>query len=356
MALTVPPAGNPLLPAGINRILVIKLRAVGDVLLSTIVLRSLRAYFPEAQIDFCTEPPARDIVARNPDLSRVILYDRRKAGALHYIQAVRRGGYDLVFDLFGNPRSALLTRLSGAPVRVGYDFRGRRYAYTHVVAPRGDRVHNTQFNLDALEALGIPIVDRTIPFYYAPEDERYVAEILGEFFPDGRPFVGLNIGAGGYTRRWPLERYAELADRLVEKFGVGILLPWGPGQLPEVEEVKGLMAQEGVIPPPTTLPQLGVLLKKCAFVVTNDTGPMHIAAVVGTPVLAIYGPTNPLLQGPYGEGHLVVRREGLDCLGCNLTSCPIGHPCMKELSVETVLEGAERLILRNRIPLRSGRR
>ena len=114
------------------------------------------------------------------------------------------------------------------------------------------------------------------------------------------------------------------------------------------------MKGEGVIPPPTTLPQLGVLLKKCAFIVSNDSGPMHIAAAVGTPVLGIFGPTNPLLQGPYGESHLVVRREGLDCLGCNLTSCPIGHPCMKDLTVEMVMEGVDRLIARNRIPLTAG--
>jgi ADP-heptose:LPS heptosyltransferase len=78
---------------------------------------------------------------------------------------------------------------------------------------------------------------------------------------------------------------------------------------------------------------------------------MHLAAAAGTHVLGIYGPTNPLLQGPYGEGHLVVRREGLDCLGCNLTSCPIGHPCMKELTVGMVLDAAERLITQYGIPL-----
>jgi ADP-heptose:LPS heptosyltransferase len=92
------------------------------------------------------------------------------------------------------------------------------------------------------------------------------------------------------------------------------------------------------IPPQTTFPRLAALLKRCDFVVSNDTGPMHIAAAVGTPVLGIYGPTNPALQGPYGQGHLTVRNERLSCLGCNLTACPIGHPCMEELEVATVLD------------------
>jgi ADP-heptose:LPS heptosyltransferase len=109
------------------------------------------------------------------------------------------------------------------------------------------------------------------------------------------------------------------------------------------------MTSEAFIPPATTLRQLGALLKKCSIVVSNDSGPLHIAAALGTPVLGIYGPTDPLLQGPFGDNHVVVRNEGLDCLGCNLTSCPIGHPCMLGLSVETVLQGVRQLLAKNRI-------
>ena len=109
------------------------------------------------------------------------------------------------------------------------------------------------------------------------------------------------------------------------------------------------MKSAAFIPPPTTLRQLGALLKRCSIVVTNDSGPMHIAAAVGTPVLGIYGPTDPLLQGPCGENNVVVRNEGLNCLGCNLTVCPIGHPCMLGLGVETVLQGVRVLLARNRI-------
>jgi ADP-heptose:LPS heptosyltransferase len=135
----------------------------------------------------------------------------------------------------------------------------------------------------------------------------------------------------------------------VEEYRALIVLPWGPGELGEAEEIRKSMTREAFIPPATTLRQLGALLTRCSIVVTNDSGPLHIAAAVGTPVLGIYGPTDPLLQGPYGDNHVVVRNEGLECLGCNLTSCPIGHPCMLGLGVETVLQGVRQLLAKNRI-------
>jgi ADP-heptose:LPS heptosyltransferase len=105
--------------------------------------------------------------------------------------------------------------------------------------------------------------------------------------------------------------------------------------------------QAVVIPPATSLKQLGALLQRCSFVVSNDSGPMHLAAAVGTPVLGIFGPTNPLLQGPYGPQHMTVRKEGLDCLGCNLTKCPIGNICMTDLSVDDVMWSVNALLTRN---------
>jgi len=107
--------------------------------------------------------------------------------------------------------------------------------------------------------------------------------------------------------------------------------------------------QPAFIPPPTTLKQLGALLKRCLFVVSNDTAPMHLAAVLGVPTLGIFGPTNPYLQGPIGEQSSWVRLDGLECLGCNLTACPIGHICMERLSVEAVLNAVEKLLRKNQI-------
>jgi ADP-heptose:LPS heptosyltransferase len=330
----------------VRRILVVKLRAIGDVLLATIVLRNLRKAFPSARLEFLTEPPARDVVNRHPDVDEVLIYDRASESGAGLIRRVRSRSYDLILDLFGNPRTALVTRLSGARWRVGYRFRGRRYAYNIAVTPRGGVVHNTQFNLDALEAIGVAIVDRNLYFPIASPEEAAAAKILDGAGLRPGPIVALNTGGGWYTKRWPLERFTALGDRLIEAYGVSIVLPWGPGQKQDVETVSAGMKCAAFIPPLTTLGELGALLKRMSLVISNDSGPMHLAAAVGTPVLGIFGPTNPVLQGPYGPGHAVIRNEAVTCLGCNLTACPIHHPCMKELSVDTVFQAAGVLIAR----------
>jgi ADP-heptose:LPS heptosyltransferase len=338
----------------VRRLLVIKLRAIGDVLLSTIVTKNLRNFFPKSEIHFLTELPSVDVLKGNEFIDAAVVYDRRSMSGVDLIRRVRQNGYDLVLDLFGNPRSALVTYLSGARYRVGFRFRARTYAYNIVVSPRGDTVHNTQFNLDALEAIGIPIVDRNIYFTPSTAGEQAAQEYFAQNVGNSSFVVGINTGGGWYTKRWGLERYAHLADRLVEIYGATILLVWGPGQRPDAEEVASLMKHEPLIPPPTSLSSLGAFLKRCSFVVSNDSGPMHIAAAVGTPVLGIYGPTNPTLQGPVGPRSLTVRKEELECLGCNLTSCPIGHPCMKDLAVDRVLKGVELILNKNDIRPASG--
>jgi ADP-heptose:LPS heptosyltransferase len=164
----------------------------------------------------------------------------------------------------------------------------------------------------------------------------------------GKKIVCLNPGGGWYTKRWGLQRFAELGDRLIDQLGVAILLAWGPGEERDVHDVASRMKHPVVIPPPTSLLELAALLRRCALMITNDSGPMHLATAVGTPVIGIYGPTNPVLQGPYGSQNVVVRREGLSCLGCNRTTCDIGLLCMAELGVTPVAEQAQRILSRQR--------
>lgn len=338
------PVPYPTLPlADVHRILVVKLRAVGDVVLSTIVLENLRHAAPHARIDVLTERPGVPVVAHHPAVGGTIVYDRKSMSGLDLIRAVRRGRYDMVIDLFGNPRTALLTRLSGARYRVGYRFRGRTYAYTHVAEPRGGSVHNTQFNLDALERIGIPVVSREVRLHPSAADRQFVQDVLAEAHLDGATLVALNTGGGWYTKRWPLERFAALGDRIAETTGWSVILPWGPGEGESVRAIRDRMRAAAFLPPPTTLMQLSALFERTAFVVSNDSGPMHIAAAAGARVLGIFGPTRPELQGPYGALNATVRREGLDCLGCNLTSCTIGNPCMQDLSVDAVFEAFRRM-------------
>ncbi len=321
---------------GIHKILVVKLRAIGDVVLSTVVLPNLRANFPSAQIDFLCEMPSADVVAGNPSLNNCIFFNPKEEHGLHLIRTVRRGRYDTVIDLFGNPRSAIVTMLSGARYRVGYRFGWRRYCYNIVITPRGGAVHNTEFNLDALRAIGVSVKESRPYFPLSPEGAEFAAHFMESNGLNEAFCVAMNAGGGWYTKRWRPDKYAELGSRLREKFNAKILLVWGPGERQIAEEINAGMMNMGIILPQSTLAQLGAILRRCNVFITNDSGPMHIGAAMGVPIIAFFGPTNPSLQGPVGSEAIIIRNEKLDCLCCNLTECPIGNPCMLDLSVDEV--------------------
>jgi lipopolysaccharide heptosyltransferase II len=332
-----------------QKILVIKLRAIGDVILATPVLENLRQAFPQAQIDFLTEKPCVPIVEGHPAIHEVLVLDRRQKGASRkLVRQVRERRYDAVFDLFGNPRSAVLTWLSGAPTRAGFRFRGRKYAYNIKVEPRGDRVHEVEFNLDALRALQIPIVTRQLRVAVDAESENFAAQFWRESDLENRLVIGLNASGGWYTKRWPLESFAQLGDRLRRELNAVVLLLWGPGELDDVKNISQIMREPSLPAPATNLKQLAALLSRLTLLVSNDSGPLHLAAAMNTPVVGIYGPTRPDLQGPWGEGHETVVKAGLPCLGCNGVTCKIvTHDCMKKLEVEMVWEAVRRCFAKN---------
>jgi len=335
--------------SSVRKILVIKPRAIGDVVLSTAVLKNLRLAFPRARIDFLTEYANREVVAGNPHVDDVILFHAKRDNGFGLILKIRRRRYDLVFDLFGNPRSAIVTFFSRASHRVGYRFGWRRYCYNVVLEPRGGEVHNVEFNLDAVRGIGVTPASARIEFPLDSDSEEFAEDFFSREGLAGSFVVALNPGGGWYTKRWRIPQFAALADILVAEFGVKVLLVWGPGEENDVEELQSKMSRPSLSLPQTSLKQLGAVLKRCDLFVTNDSGPMHIAAAVGVPVVALFGPTNPHLQGPVGSSHEVVRNERLFCLGCNLTDCPIGNPCMVDLGVDEVVEGIRRALSKNKL-------
>jgi len=321
----------------VKRILVIKLRAVGDVLLTTPVIRNLKENFPEAEIDFLTEPLSEDILKSNSFLNNLIVFGRREKGYLKFLLSLKKKNYDLVIDLFCNPRSAQMTFATRAKYRVGYSFRLRRYAYNVLLKSRGHEVHNVDFNLDALRALGLKVNHGIPVLQITPRELDLAREFFRKNFSENDKIIGINAGGGWEAKLWGLKKFAELSDRLIENYDYKVLIFWGPGQIQIYENLKKMMRYEPFIAPPTSLREMAALQKRCDFVISNDSGPMHISAAVGTPTIGIFGPTNPKLQGPVGEGCMTIVKEGLSCLGCNLTACKIGNLCMTELSVDDVL-------------------
>lgn len=332
-----------------KRVLLIKLRAIGDVVLATPALAEARCAWPEAEIDFLTEPACRQVLEGNPDVSEVLLHDPRAPlrKQVDFVRRIRARSYELVVDLFGNPRSAWLTLLSGARTRVGFAFRFRKMAYNVRVAPRGHLVHEVEFNLDALRAMGVAVGNPRVHFPVPVAAKRYVEDFLASMGLSDALLVGLNNSGGWPAKRWVPEKAAELARRLVEHEQAAVIVLWGPGEENQMRQVATMAGRGALLAPPTDLHQLAALLARLRLLVTTDSAPMHIAAAVGTHVVALFGPTNPLLQGPYGPGHVVVRNERLSCLGCNRTRCDDGR-CMSELEVGTVYAACRKALARQR--------
>lgn len=331
----------------VSSVLLIKLRAIGDVLLSTPVIENLKKSFPHLAVDILCEEFAADVVRGNPFVGSILTFNKKSGSSLGLIRLVRSRKYDVVIDLFGNPRTALVTWLSGAPHRIGFPFRGRKYAYNHLVIPRGGEVHNIDFNLDVLRKFDVPITTSDPLFPIDALSEQRAQEWISREHLYGRNLIGVNPSGGWGTKKWPLDSYARLVTALAQEEGSSVVLFWGPG---EYDDVKSILAKISVpvhVIPPTSLKEMAAILKRCAYLISNDSGPMHIAASLGVPTLGIYGPTDPRLQGPYGNRNAWVRHESLDCLACNLTRCPIGNVCMKDLTVDNVFAAFQNLKKKN---------
>jgi len=331
----------------VHKILVIKLRAIGDVVLSTSVLPSLRSAYPNSEIHFLVETSGKDVVEDNPNVDRIVILPRKEWERLsgparfreniRFIKELRSFQYDLVFDLFGNPRSAILTLFSGARTRIGFAFRGRKIAYTHKVTPRGAHVHEVEFNLDALRHLDIPIVSKSPCFPIKPTNRQMLQDWLNDKGLKDAFLIGIHAWGSWDAKRWELEKFARLADHLIRIYQAKIILLWGPGEKEYARQVQAYMKHPACLAPETSLKELGGLISLCHLIVANDSGPMHIAAAVGTPTVGIFGPTHYQLQGPYGPQHGVAYKKDLICLGCNRLECK-ERTCMDTLEVEDVLE------------------
>ena len=337
----------------ISKILVIKFGGIGDILLTTPVFPNLKAYFPDATINLLTLRHSRDILIDNPYLTRAFTYDPSEDKSWCLIKNIRKQKYDLIIDLFGNPRTALITFLSGAKYRFGFQFRGRNYAYNISAKGRGGEVHNVEFNLDALRALDIPIVSTNL---YLPTNivhKEFADSFIKSSGLDNKTLIGISKTGGWESKRYKSDDYIELINKLNKIYDVCFLLIWGTKK--EKEDCEYISAKienrNAVVIPDSPIKYLGALIKKCNLVIGNDSGPLHIAVSVGTPTLGIYGPTNPNLQGPYGNKNLSIVKEDLDCLYCNLLECEIGNICMTQLSKDAIIEKVKLLAEKNSITM-----
>lgn len=336
----------------IKRILIIKLRGIGDVILSTIVLKNLKSQFPSAVIDYLTEKPSRDALSNIPEVNDILLYNRKSAvQKIKQILEIRRRGYDLVFDFFSNPSTAQITFLSGAKYRVGFPYRGRKYAYNLFGPADRDKYHAADLHLKTLENIGIASEQKELLFSIPVEENKFADSFISASNLTGKYIVGLCPSGGWQSKKCMPYKFAQFAELINKNYNVEFLILWGPGDYNDAVEIQKALNFKTTLAPQTSIKQMASLIAKCSVLIANDSGPMHMSAAIGTPTIALFGPTNPFLQGPYGAKHETARLDELECINCDLTECPKKRECFSEMPPELILNKFENIIAKNKIPI-----
>jgi lipopolysaccharide heptosyltransferase II len=322
-----------------ENILVLNRIHIGDCLFTTPALRALRAGFPRARIVVTVPESNRDLFLANPSVDEILPRPRRGLRAKQaFLRAVRERGFDLVISFQERTLFyALATRRSGAKMSVATLYWPTRPFYRRV----GRRVfgeHEVEKYATLVEALGLPRPSTPPELHVCAEHAAAAERLLREKgWRDGERLIGLNPGATQDRKRWPPERFAAVGDRLAADHGCRIAVFGGPGDRELAERVTREMAAPAVsLAGCLRLGETAAALRRCALVISNDTGPMHMAAALGVPVLALFGPTPPNQFGPLGPHQTVLRARG----GC--PDCP--PPCMHGISVEECLAAAERML------------
>ncbi|MFN3477064.1 MAG: lipopolysaccharide heptosyltransferase II, partial [Candidatus Methylomirabilales bacterium] len=350
----------------IQRVLVRGPNWVGDAVLSTPALANLRKALPWAHISLLVKPWVSGLFEGNPHLDRIILYEDRHKGLISQLRLageLKMQGFDLCILFPNSFSSALLAFLAGVPHRVGYGTDLRGFLLTAKVYPnpppspgegREGGWHQVEYYVGLLQALGLDRGERDLVLKVSQEEEAQAQALLeGEGVEGDELLVGLNPGSVyGSAKRWPAERYAALADELTSRFGAKILLFGSAKEVPITAQVQRFMRSQAVnLAGKTTVKLLAALLKRCRVLVTNDTGAMHIASAVRTPIVALFGPTDPRVTSPWGMGHTLLRNPP-SCAPCLLRECPIDHRCMTAISIKEVLYAVERYLPRRQLDVR----
>ncbi len=340
----------------LQNILIIKLRHIGDVLLSTPVLRGLREAYPDAQLTMLVNRGTEGVLANNPDVNEVLCLEKGSWSAqLKFVQMLRRRAFDGVIDLTDGDRSAVISLATGAPVRIGFnaEHRWRGLLYSKVAKPRPVDQHRVEYDLCSLRALELDPKPGVPTVAVSPAEEQVVEKWLQENGlreEDSPLLVLLQPGARYSLKVWPPERFAQLADRLAERFRCRILLGGDQREREVAEQVaRKSHCAPIVVAGKFSLLQFASLMRHCALFVGNDGGAMHIAAAVGTPVVALFGPTYPQRWGPRGESTQVIYK-GLDCRACYHPTCLRGDDsCMQQITVDEVFVAASRMLEQKRV-------
>lgn len=345
-------------PRNPAKILVRSTNWIGDAVMTTPAVRTIRENSPESEITMLVHPWVADVFRYSPRVDRIFLYEKKGnhkglKGMLRLAGELREQQFDCAILLQNAFEAAFITRIAGIPVRGGYTTDGRGLLLSHGVqkAPDLIRKHEIHYYQRIMRGLGLKTaaneLELFIPGVHVAAARQRLGERIGEKV-GVVPLIGLNPGAAfGPAKRWPTERYAELADRLSAETGAWILLFGSAADQPTATEILSRAAsRERIIDLTghTSLVEAMALIGECDMFVTNDSGLMHVAAALHTPQVAIFGSTDHIRTGPYSEQAVVIRKE-LPCSPCKKPRCPEKHfRCMRLITTAEVFAAAMRLL------------
>lgn len=315
---------------------------IGDAILTTPSIRALRRAFPDARLDVVCRPWVAPVFETSPDVDRVVRIDDKasRAAFLGACARIRRERYDLGVAFPNSFGAAFQLWAGGARRRIGYARDGRGWLLTEAIPVTGDilAVHQVEYYLNLLrDLLDVDAAERRLILSATDGDRARVETVLREqgVSPD-TPLIGLNPGATyGTAKRWLPERFAALADRAAER-GVGVVVTGSPAEAEGSRQIASrattpLIDLAGRI----SLSELFALMERLRCYVTNDSGAMHVAAAMGCPVVAVFGPTDWRTTAPYADDAILVRHD-TPCAPCLLRECPTDHACMRRITVDEV--------------------
>lgn len=339
-----------------QKILITRLRFIGDVVLTTPVIRAVRRKFPNSYIAYLADKNAITLLENNPYLDELIPFDFgwTLKEQISFIKEIRSKKFDLVIDLFGNPRSAILSFLSGAKVRIGGAFGWRKFLYTHPIPRTNEQKNAIKFHIDYLKPIGIEVNDDFETEIFLTDEERNWAKnyLKSKGVDLGKKIIGIHPGATWPAKMWLKENFAKLADKIVTKIGADVIITHSEKETDLAIEVFNLTLKRNIfILDSLNLRQLASVLSLLDLYISNDCGPMHIAVAVGTKTIGLFGPGEEDIWFPYPEskGHKALRVD-VECHPCHLDFCNREGEdymkCMKLLTVDMVFNEVAKIIKR----------